>query len=88
MMDYHPDARISAKIGIWAFAASIPAVTGYLRIRGGKHFPTDTIVGYLVGGLVGIGIPALHRPGKNKIAKRVKIQPTLGLGMAAVRISF
>ena len=88
MTDYHSDARIGAKIGIWAFAASIPAVTGYLRIRAGKHFPTDTIVGYLAGGLVGIAIPSLHKRSEQRLTKSVKIEPTLGIGTAAIRISF
>ena len=88
MTDYHPDARMGAKIGIWAFAASIPALTGYLRIRAGKHFPTDTIVGYLVGGLVGIAIPSLHKHSEQRLTQRVKIEPTLGIGTAAIRVSF
>lgn len=88
MVDYHPEAKAGVKAGIWAFAASIPAVTGYLRVRAGKHFPTDTIVGYLVGGLVGIVIPTLHKPHHHGLAKRIKIQPALGIGMASVRVSF
>jgi len=89
IMDYHPEAKAGLKVGIWAFAASIPALTGYLRIRAGKHFPTDTIVGYLAGGLVGIIIPTLHKPHHHhRLAKRVKIQPALGIGTASVRVSF
>jgi len=87
MTDYHPDARTGVKIGIWTFAASIPALTGYLRIRAGKHFPTDTIVGYLAGGLIGIGIPELHKRNR-KTDQKVKIQPLLGVGTASVRVTF
>ncbi|MBL7775291.1 MAG: phosphatase PAP2 family protein [Saprospiraceae bacterium] len=57
--DYYPDSKW--KPVIWGAAAAIPAVTGYLRVRGGRHFPTDVIVGYAVGSLVGWGVPALHR---------------------------
>jgi len=88
IMDYHPEAKAGIKAGIWAFAASIPAITGYLRVRAGKHFPTDTIVGFLAGGLVGIMIPTLHKSKHHRIAKKVKIQPSLGIGMASVRVSF
>lgn len=46
---------------IWATAATIPAITAALRVRAGKHFPTDVAVGYLVGALSGILIPMLHK---------------------------
>ena len=57
--DYHPNSK--AKPYIWATAALIPALTGYLRIRGGKHYPSDVIVGYLAGASVGVFVPILHR---------------------------
>ena len=56
--DLHPDSDF--KPVIWALAATIPALTGYKRIRGGKHFFTDVLTGYLVGAAVGFLIPALH----------------------------
>lgn len=46
---------------IWTTAALIPAVTAGLRVRAGKHFPTDVLVGYIVGAGVGLFIPWLHR---------------------------
>jgi len=88
MTDYHPDAKLGLKIGIWTFAASIPALTGYWRVRAGKHFPTDTIVGYLAGGLVGIAVPHFHKRRSNKSSKRVRVQPSLGIGMASCRVYF
>ena len=57
--DYHPDSP--AKPYIWAAAAAIPLVTAYLRVKGGKHFPSDVLVGYLVGAGLGILIPELHK---------------------------
>ena len=50
--DFYPDSN--ARPYVWASAALIPAVTGYLRIRGGKHYLTDVLVGYGVGTLVGV----------------------------------
>lgn len=35
--------------GIWTGAILIPAIQGYLRVKAGKHFPTDVIAGYLSG---------------------------------------
>lgn len=46
---------------IWISGASIPAITAALRVRAGKHFPTDVAVGYIVGALSGILVPMLHK---------------------------
>lgn len=57
--DLHPD--MNNKALLWTAAALLPATTGYLRIRGGKHFPTDVICGFVIGALNGILIPELHK---------------------------
>jgi len=62
--DYFPDSKW--KPAVWTAAAIIPGITGYLRVRAGKHFPTDTIAGYALGAAVGVLIPHLH---KNKLKK-------------------
>lgn len=50
----------------WIVASTLPAITGYLRMRAGKHFFTDVLVGYTVGAMVGIGIPLFHRNVEHK----------------------
>jgi membrane-associated phospholipid phosphatase len=67
--DYHPTLQKGVKIGMWAFAVSVPAVNGYLRVKAGKHFPTDVIAGYVVGAASGFLIPELHRTRQSKILK-------------------
>lgn len=67
--DYHPDSKW--KPIIWGAAATIPAVTGYLRIRAGKHFPTDVITGYAVGAMIGILIPQIHK--RKKCNKNIQL---------------
>ena len=57
--DYYPDSP--AKPFVWAGAALLPAVIGLMRVKSGKHFPSDVIAGYLVGGAVGFLIPHLHK---------------------------
>ncbi|WP_010521492.1 phosphatase PAP2 family protein [Aquimarina agarivorans] len=57
--DFFPDSR--AKPYVWAGAALIPATVGYFRIESGKHFLTDTIIGYALGAASGILVPRLHR---------------------------
>lgn len=65
--DYFPDSKW--KPYIWGAAATIPALTGYFRVKAGKHFPTDVITGYLVGGALGILIPHFHKKDrKNKLS--------------------
>ena len=88
MTDYHPHAKKGFKIGIWSFAAIVPATTGYLRIRAGKHFPTDTIAGFIAGGLVGILVPHFHKKRKSTIPKKIKLQPALGFNTASLRMRF
>ena len=46
---------------VWAGAVATPAITAYLRLKAGRHFPTDVIAGYAVGALVGYFIPHLHK---------------------------
>lgn len=57
--DYHPNSKLNPYI--WTTAALIPAIQGYARVKGGKHFVTDVVTGYLVGAAVGILIPELHK---------------------------
>lgn len=57
--DYHP--RSKALPFVWGTAAAVPALAAYLRVRGGKHFPSDVLAGYLVGAACGILIPKLHK---------------------------
>ncbi len=57
--DFHPNSKYNSVV--WIGAATIPAVMAYLRVAAGKHFFTDVIVGYLVGGAIGILVPQLHK---------------------------
>ncbi len=56
--EYYPESRW--KPVVWAAAAVTPAVTGYLRVRAGKHYPSDVIGGYLLGAAIGYWVPQLH----------------------------
>lgn len=57
--DYYPDSPL--KPVVWGLAIAAPAVNGYLRVRAGKHYPTDVIGGYVVGAAIGFLVPHLHR---------------------------
>ena len=43
---YHPKSN---QTGIWIGAITIPAIEGFLRVKAGKHYPSDVITGYLIG---------------------------------------
>ena len=58
--DYHPHLG-SKKWLIYGAALIPPAFVGLHRVRSLNHFPTDTIVGTIIGGAIGILIPELHR---------------------------
>ncbi|MEO0312468.1 MAG: hypothetical protein RIQ89_2125 [Bacteroidota bacterium] len=56
------DLKISPRHNniVWVGAALLPAATGLLRIKGGKHFLSDVAVGYAIGALTGYLIPKIH----------------------------
>jgi len=58
--DYHPN--IGAVKYLLYLAASIPPLAiGYARIRSLDHFPSDIAVGFGLGAIIGIVVPALHK---------------------------
>ena len=57
--DLYPNSN--KKTLVWAVAAALPLITAYSRVRAGKHFATDVLVGYAVGAVSGILIPRVHR---------------------------
>jgi membrane-associated phospholipid phosphatase len=59
--DYHPEIHGWDKIGIYALASIPPMIMGYFRLIALRHFPTDILTGFIVGGAVGIAVPEIHR---------------------------
>ena len=58
--DYHPE--IGAAKYLLYLAASIPPLAiGYARIKSLDHFPSDVAVGFGLGAIIGIVVPALHK---------------------------
>jgi membrane-associated phospholipid phosphatase len=73
--DYHPDSKIK-----WVFytgASAATLATAYLRHRAGKHFPSDIIVGTVLGTATGILVPHFH---KHRLIKNenISIHPYVG----------
>ena len=80
--DYFPNSKM--KPYVWGMAITIPAVTAYLRVASGKHFPTDVIFGYGIGAAIGMLIPHLHSKQKDT---KVTFYPGFGRGSLMVRLN-
>ncbi|MCL5991234.1 MAG: phosphatase PAP2 family protein [Bacteroidetes bacterium] len=57
--DYFPDSDY--KPYVWGASLLLASGIGIMRIESGDHFPTDVIVGAIVGSASGYLIPYLHR---------------------------
>jgi hypothetical protein len=57
--DYYPKSAKS--YALWSYAALSTAACGYLRYKGGYHFPSDIAIGMTVGAAVGILVPVIHK---------------------------
>jgi membrane-associated phospholipid phosphatase len=79
--DYYPESNM-----IWAyygFAITITTATSYLRLKSGEHFPSDIVLGAVVGALAGILVPEYHKnhnsdlsilPYSNEMAKGIAFE--------------
>lgn len=56
------NAPAGARAAAWVGAGLLPAAVGLLRVKAGRHFPTDVLVGCAVGAALGLLVPALHDP--------------------------
>jgi hypothetical protein len=73
--DYHPDSKF--KWVMYGIAGAATLATGYLRHRAGEHFPSDILVGTVIGTASGLLTPKLHQA---KLIKnqRLSILPFAG----------
>ena len=81
----HPQAR--SRYVVWTAALALASVEGALRVIGGAHFPSDVIVGAIIGTSIGVLVPELHRrrfvvPGV--IEAGISLAPTTGGALLGV----
>lgn len=62
--DFNPNSNL--KTYVWLSSLSAATLVGYLRVASGYHFPTDVIVGALVGSSIGYLIPYFHKVNNDK----------------------
>ena len=65
-----------SKYLLWGITLGISSTTGYLRYAEGVHYPSDIIVGALMGSAVGYLVPLLHK--KNNNNTNIAIYPITG----------
>lgn len=53
---------------VWAGSLSAAGMVGALRIAAGKHYPTDVLVGALVGTGISLSVIHVHKSAGNKVA--------------------
>ncbi|MFC5283354.1 phosphatase PAP2 family protein [Pedobacter alpinus] len=81
--DFNPDSKL--KPYVWAAAAAVPALVGYQRLRAGKHFLTDNLLGYGVGAACGILIPQLH---KKTNQTNISVSPVMGFNYQGMGLTY
>jgi hypothetical protein len=64
--DYNPHSEWRSCV--WAGSLLAASVVGYLRYEAGMHFPTDILVGALMGSAIGYSIPWMHRSEINNVS--------------------
>ena len=70
---YHPDSVW--KIPVTVASYSLAIATAAMRVASGNHFPSDVLTGALLGTLVGVGIPFLHRSLASKQELTASVTP-------------
>jgi membrane-associated phospholipid phosphatase len=53
---------------VWAGSLSLATATAIARVEAGVHFPTDVLVGAIVGSAIGYTIPMLHKTKTEKLS--------------------
>jgi membrane-associated phospholipid phosphatase len=76
--DFYPDSEWRPYI--WGGSLTIASAVGYWRYRAGRHYPTDVLVGALVGGLVAYYIPELHKKEKSNIVLQTNSAQPMMIG--------
>lgn len=83
--DCHPDSKW--RLAVWGGAGLLSGTTAWLRVRAGKHFPTDVITGVAAGALIGVLVPEIHRRKRSPAdASTVKFEFGPAWGVNGLRV--
>lgn len=85
--DFHPNSPL--KPYIWATAVAVPTTVAFLRIKAGKHYLTDSILGFALGATVGYLVPELHKIKDQGFTLRPTVIPTLeGIEVSGIQLRY
>jgi membrane-associated phospholipid phosphatase len=76
--DYHPEAN---QFLAYSVAAIPPIVMTYFRIKALDHFPSDLLIGWVVGTTCGVMIPEIHHIADKHLSLGPYIPPAGGGGL-------
>jgi len=79
--DYHPEFSSGKKYLMYGLASIPPLIEGYYRMAALKHFPSDILIGFLIGATCGVAVPEMHRFKKQAIRFGVATTP-VGPGLS------
>lgn len=54
---------LGGRVAMWGLELGLASATAVLRVRAGKHYYSDVLLGVLIGSAIGILVPALHSSG-------------------------
>jgi membrane-associated phospholipid phosphatase len=74
----HPRGR--ARFVVYGVSIAAAGTVGTMRVLAGKHFPSDVLVGAVVGSAIGVGVPYFHA--------RREVSVSLWPGGLAIRGAF
>src|SRR6201995_2002627 len=75
-------AHAGARAAAWGGGFAAAAATSNLRVRAGRHFYSDVLLGGIIGTAVGYAVPALHAQGKPYVPSRNEVAAA-GAGLFA-----
>ncbi len=64
---------------VWGGSLVAAGLVGAMRIKAGAHFPSDVLVGALVGSAIGYTIPRLHRIRNERLSIHIIANNSVGL---------
>jgi hypothetical protein len=73
----------AARATLWGTEIALASATANLRIRAGKHYYSDVIIGALVGIATGVFVPRLHLTNKGDYSPTTAEWVAMGGGLAA-----
>jgi membrane-associated phospholipid phosphatase len=73
----------TSRAALWGMELAMASATANLRVRAGKHFWSDVVLGALVGAGIGVTVPRLHLDQPNRYSPTGTEYLAMGGGVAA-----